>query len=363
LHQLSGRWKIVVWVLGLTTVILAAGAFTAFDLLRTSQDSARIAALPIPVQALPVTVRSLDDIIGASGSIEPSMPISVTSGVVARVLRVLVDDGSIVRPGDLLVEFDQKLYAANLASARANYAHAHQQLLRLEALGRKDFAAPTDIETARVADAQAYDALVSAQIDLDNTAVRSPVAGVVLSRSVNPGETSRAQEVLMQLGVLDPVVMEAAVPEDKIRYLSIGMQGQVATDAFPGKVFVGSVSKIDSAVNPATRTIVAYIQLDNHDLSLRKGVTGYARLLSHRIVLAAPSTSIMNPVGDQATVFVVDKARRAHLRRVEIGLSNNGLTEILSGLAEGEQVVAAGQFGLRDNDLVRANQSAPWNRS
>jgi membrane fusion protein (multidrug efflux system) len=362
-YQGNGHWKILAWAFGFGAVILTVGGFTARHVLLTSQKVARVIALPIPVQTLPAEVQPVDEVIGASGSIEPSMPINITGAVIARVLRVPVDDGSIVRPGDLLVAFDSRLYLANLASARANYAHAHQQLLRMEALGHKGFAAPTDIESARVTDAQAYDALVSAQIDLENTTVRSPVAAVVLSRSVNPGENSRMQEVLMQLGVLDPVVMEAAVPEDKIGFLFVGMEGQVGTDAFPGKPFAGSVTKIDSEVNPATRTIGAYIRLDNHDLSLRKGVTGYARLLSHRIVLAAPTTSIMNPVGDRATVFVVDKMKRAHLRQVEVGLSGNDVTEILSGLDEGEQVVVAGQVGLRDNDLVRANENAPWNRS
>jgi multidrug efflux pump subunit AcrA (membrane-fusion protein) len=59
----------------------------------------------------------------------------------------------------------------------------------------------------------------------------------------------------------------------------------------------------------------------------------------------------------------VDTANRAHLRQVRTALSNGGLTEILSGLKEGEQVVVMGQFDLQDNDRVLVNQSAPWNKS
>ena len=69
----------------------------------------------------------------------------------------------------------------------------------------------------------------------------------------------------------------------------------------------------------------------------------------------------MNPVGDHATVFVVDKDDRAHIREVRRGMAAAGLTEILDGLKEGEFVVTVGQFELRDNDSVRPNRSTPWN--
>ena len=357
------RSKVVLWVAVLGVIIVAALGATAYHVLRTTQKDARKVGLPIPVQTLPAKVQSIDEMIGASGSTQPSMTVNATAHVVARVLQVPVDVGSIVRPKDLLVEFDPKLYLANLAYARANYDHEHQQLLRTEKLARKGFAAPTDVENARVLDAQTYDAVVSAEIDLTNTKVLSTVSGVVLSRSVNPGETSQMDETLLQIGVLDPVDMDAAVPEDKMGYVYLGMPGEVGTDAFPGRVFKGTVAKTDGIVDPTTRTFGAYIRLSNRDLSLKKGVTGYARLISHRIALAVASTAIMNPVGDRATVFVVDTANRAHLRQVRTGLSNGGLTEILSGLKEGEQVVVMGQFDLQDNDRVLVNQSAPWNKS
>jgi RND family efflux transporter MFP subunit len=291
------------------------------------------------------------------------MTVSMTSNVTARVTGVSVDVGSLVGPGDVLVQFDSRLYAANLASARASYAHAHQQLGRIETLAHQDFASPAELEDARVTDAQAYGALVKAEIDLDNTTLRSPAAAVVVSRSINPGETSEMHQVMLQLGILDPVVMDAAVAEDKVGCLFVGMPGQVTTDAFPGIAFIGSVARIDSSIKPGTRTISAYVRIENHDLKLQKGTTAYARLMSHRMVLAVPSASITNSMGDRATVFVIDKMNHAHTRRVRVGLSNGGLTEILSGVDEGEKVVAASQFGLHDNELVQVNQVAQGNQS
>jgi cobalt-zinc-cadmium efflux system membrane fusion protein len=156
--------------------------------------------------------------------------------------------------------------------------------------------------------------------------------------------------------------MQAAVSEDNIGYVYIGMPGSVGTDAFPGETFHGTVTKIDSVVQDNTRTFGAYVSLPNHDLRLKTGITGFARLYSDRIGLAVPSTAIINPVGDRASLFVLDDHGAAHLREVRCGLAANGFTEILAGLREGEQVVTVGQLYLRDNDKVQANTFAPWNK-
>jgi membrane fusion protein (multidrug efflux system) len=365
MRELKGesRLKLTLWFVVLTVIVIVAAGLTTHHAVLTSQQNARAAGMPIPVQTIPATVQSIDQVIGASGAIEPSMPINIANKVVAKVLRVPVDEGSLVRRGDPLVEFDPQLYAASLASAKASYEHWYKQRRRMESLARSKLASAVDVENAKIAEARARQAVVAAEFNLANTRVFSPVAAVVLSRTVNPGEIGRMDQSLMQLGVLDPVLMDASVTQDKIGYVYIGMPGEVGTDAFPGETFRGIVTKINYSVDPATRTFGVYLRLQNHDLRLKKGVTGYARLVSRRMALAVPSTAIMNPVGDLPTVFVVDGRNRAHLREVRTGLSSGGATEVLSGLQEGEQIVVVGQFGLHDNDQVRSNQNAPWNKS
>jgi membrane fusion protein (multidrug efflux system) len=359
----EARRKILIWVVSLGSFLAVVLGVTAWWVVLTTQKDARVVHLPIPVQTLPAKVQTLEETLGGSGSIQPSTPVNVYCKVVARIVRIPVDEGSIVHPGDLLVELDPQLYIANLASAEASYDHSHKQLLRLEALARKNFASATDVENAKVAETQAWDSVVSARIDLSNTKVLSPAPAVVLSRSVNPGETSKMDETLMQLGVLDPVDMDTSLTEDKMGYVFYGMQGEVGTDAYPGEIFRGTVAKMDPTIDPATRTFGAYVRIPNPGLRLKKGVTGYTRLLSHRMALAIPSTAILNPLGDKATIFVVGDDGRARLREVRTGLTMSGnMTEILSGLREGEEVVVIGQFELHDNDIVRANQHAPWNQ-
>lgn len=342
----------------IVTVVLI---YTAFFVTHTVQRDARLVRLPIPVQTVPATVKTIRATIGASGTIQPSIPVIMTAKVVSRVLKVPVDLGTVVRPGDLLVALDQLLYKTNLEAARDSHEHAQKQLQRMLALNKRDFASAVEIEKARTDEAETRDAVVRAEIDLANTRVVSPVPGVVLDRAINPGEITNMDQNLVKIGVMDPVMMVAQVPEDKIGAVYLGMRGVVGTDAFPGVEFTGPIAKIDSKVNDTTRTFGAYARLNNHDLRLKEGVTGYARLESTRMALTVPSTAVMNPVGDRATVFIVGKDNKAHLREIRLGLAVEGATEVLGGLEEGEQVVSTGQFDLRDNESVNVNHFAPWN--
>ncbi len=350
----------------LGAIVTVALIYTGYYFTHKVQKDTRLAkvpALPVAVQTVPAAVKVLRATIGASGTIQPSMPVMMTAKVVSRVLKVPIDLGSVVKPGDLLVEMDQRLFKTNLEAARVNYDHARNQLRRMQALMRKNFASAVELEKARTEEAEARDTVVRAEINLANTRVLSPVPAVVLERVINPGEITKVDQDLIQLGVLDPVLMVAQVPEDKIGAVYLGMRGVVGTDAFPGVNFTGLITKIDSRVNDATRTFGAYAQLANHDLRLKKGVTGYARFESSRMALAIPGAAVMNSVGDRATVFVVGEDKKAHRREIRQGLTVGGLTEVLGGLNEGDQVVIAGQTDLHDDESVGVNQFAPWNKA
>jgi membrane fusion protein, multidrug efflux system len=358
----TGRREVVVWAIAIGTIVLPVLGVTAYHILQTTQADARALGLPIPVQTIPAKVEALDEIVGGSGIAQASQPVNINAKIVARVLRVPVEVGAVVHPGDLLVEFDPELYQSNYESEQLGYQHFHNELKRTESLARQAFSSPEDLENARVAEARARVALVSAKIDLENTRILSPVSAVVLSRSINPGEMSHIDESCVQLGVIDPFLMEVAVSEDKIGYVYEGMDAEVETDAFPGETFKGQVTRIDAAVDVMTRTFGVYVQIPNHDLRLKKGVTGYARLKSRRTALVVPSTAVIDLNGDRSMVYVIDASRHVHVREIRGGISALGMTEITRGLREGEEVVSVGQAGLRDNDEVLLNRNAPWNK-
>jgi RND family efflux transporter MFP subunit len=203
-----------VFVVGLITAIVAT--YAADHIVHTVAKDARLVGMPLPVQTVHAQVEPLHAAVGASGMVEPSMPVNLTAAIPSRVIRVPVDLGATVRPGDILVQLDRRLFEAKLAAARAEYDYAENQLQRGQALMERQFGAEVDLEKARAREATAREALVQSEINLENTRVISPVYGVVLERNINPGENTKPGQSLIQLGVLEPAMMVAQVPEDRI---------------------------------------------------------------------------------------------------------------------------------------------------
>jgi membrane fusion protein, multidrug efflux system len=350
--------------LGFLLVLIAGAAIVVMlkYFVQTDGLKARPVGLPIPVQTLVAKVTSLHEVVGASGTLAESSDVFLTNRVTAKVLKVPVELGNIVKEGNLLAQMDDTLFRSAVDHEQLNLEHATKQLERMLAMQRKSFASEVEVERARTEKAAAQEALDQAQFNLTNTRITAPAAAIVLERTINPGEITSIGNEAFKLGIIDPVFMVAQVSQEKIGSVHMGMHGQVSTDGFPGVVFEGEVVKIDGKVNDTTRTFGVYLKIANHDLHLIPGITGYARLTNERIALAVPSTAVINPVGDKATVYVVDRDNRAHVREIRRGLLIGGMTEVLDGLQEGEEVVTVGTQELRDNDKVSVNQSAPWNK-
>ena len=299
--------------------------------------------------------------IGASGTRSSLDTISITARVSSPVVRVPVDLGDVVRKGDLLVAMDDRIFVAGLKSAEAASDHDDKQLARMQTLEARGYGAASDTEVAMQTAVAARQVVVQSQIDLGNTKINAPVDSIVLTRTVNPGEIPAVGIELFELGPIAQVYMVAAVPTDKMGFVTPGMQSDVSIDSFPGEIFKGVVVKIDAVASVVTRTYPVYIRIENQDLKLRPGVTGYARLVRSHSGLAIPTVAIINPVGDLATVFIVDRDNHARIREVRPGLMADGMTEILDGLQKGDRVVTVGQLELHDGDQVVVNRSGPWN--
>jgi membrane fusion protein (multidrug efflux system) len=347
---------------------LAALIFvTIRHMIATDPGKARRLHASIPVETVAVRRQLLDEVIGGSGVVEQSGTVQLTTILTARVLDVPVKIGDVVKKGDLLIRWDDRLIRANCEAGRQavesgtiKVRDMERQLARYTALENKKMGTPLDVEKAEIALADARDALAKAKldfeqakIDLENVEMRVPLDCIVLERLVNPAETTHKDQLVMRLGTLDPVLMAPKVTEEKVHSVQIGLPAETSFPAFPGEVFEGKVVKVDPNIDPITRTFTTYVELKNPDLRLRPGLSGFARIRRRAEgSLAVPSIALINPTGDQASVFVVDGDGQAHLRKVRPGIVANAMTEILDGLKEGEQVVTVGQLNLRDNDKV-----------
>ena len=346
---------------------------TVLHMIGTDTGKARLVHAASPVETVPVRRQTLEEVIGGSGTVEQFNTVLLTTQISARVLEVPVKIGDIVKKGDLLVRWDDRLIQATLESNRQfvetsniKIKNETRQVERYTALEEKHMGTPLDLEKAEIALADAREELAKAtvglrqaEIALEHVQMRSPIDGIVLERLVNPDETTHNDQIVIKLGALETVLMAAKVTEEKIYSVQLGLSAEISFPAFPAETFQGKVFKIDPNIDPVTRTFTSYVEINNPDFRLKPGLSGFARI--HRTakdVPAVPSVAIINPSGDRASVFVVDNSGHANLRKGGLGIVVNAMTEVTGGLKEGEKVVTVGQLYLQQNDKVHSTSKS-----
>ncbi len=346
---------------------------TVIHLIDTTPSKARLVNAAAPVETVPVRRQNLNEVIGGSGSVEQAQTVQLTSQVTAEVLEVPVKIGDIVKKGDLLVRLDDRLIQATLDANRAYVDVSNikikdqtRQVERYTALQRQKMGTPLELEKSEMSLADAKESLAKstlslrqAEFDLEHVKITAPLDGIVLERLVNPGESTHREQVMMKIGSLNTVLLAAKMSEEKMHSLQTGLAAEASFPAYPGERFEGKVLKIDPNIDPVTRTFVAYIEIKNPDSRLKPGLSGFARIRrSAKDVLAVPSIAIMNPSGEQASVFVVDDSGHANMRKIRPGIVVDAMTAVRDGLKEGEKVVTVGQLYLNNNDKVRTSNKS-----
>lgn len=357
------------WIVFLVVcVVLGLLVFqTVLHVIGTNTSVARRVTGTAPVETVVVKRQTLDEVIGGSGTVEQASTVQLTSQVNAQVLEVPVKVGDLVKKGDLLLRLDDRLIQAQLESNRQFVEASNlkikdqtKQVERYTNLEKKSMGTPLELEKSEIALADARQDLAKstlslreAEIDLERVQLNSPIDGIVLERLVNPGESTHRDQIVLKLGSLNSVYVAPKVSEEKMHALQPGMPAEATFPAFSGEVFQGKIVKIDPNIDPVTRTFTAYVEIRNEDLRLKPGLSGFVRIRRNLAnALAIPSIAIMNPSGEQASVFVVDASGHANQRKIRTGAVVNAMTEIMSGLQEGEKIVTVGQLYLKENDKV-----------
>ncbi|OYU08625.1 MAG: efflux transporter periplasmic adaptor subunit [Pseudomonas sp. PGPPP1] len=177
--------------------------------------------------------------------------------------------------------------------------------------------------------------------------VSSPLSGALQTLEVREGMTVAAGQTLARLNGLDRVWLQVAVPEAQGAALQVGQPVQSRFVGLPGQVVNGTVSAILPATAMDSRTVQVRVELPNPNGNLRPGMTAQVRLAqsSGQPVLQVPSEALIR-TGKRVLVMLAEEG--GHYRPVEVqaGAENQEQTVILSGLQEGQQVVASGQFLL-----------------
>jgi HlyD family secretion protein len=254
--------------------------------------------------------------------------------------------------GSLLDETRSKLKAAEATGeeVRARVKSAEAALAEARALldkARSDVqAAISHVEVARF-EAERAEAMEG------YTRIEAPYDGVVTRRRVDTGQLTTpgtAGEPLFVVARSDKVTISVGVPETEAPFVDAGDAARVRLLALDGRTFEGKVTRTAWALDAATRTLLAEIDLE--DEALRPGLYAYATIIAeeHKDALTVPTTAVVKDGGKSFCVAVV--GGHARRREIKVGLVEGKRTEVLSGLDEGERVVEANAASLTDGQSV-----------
>lgn len=347
--------KRIVVLIGLVLGALAVTLFLLFG--RTSPPPA---VTDVPAVTVIVPGRStVAEIVTATGSLAATrdMPVGV-SGDGGRVTEVLVDAGDRVAANQILARIDRSVQVqqarqmeAAIRAAKAQADLAQAQLERAQALVSRGFISKADIDqkTATRDAARAQVAVAQAQLNemqarIARLDIRSPAAGMVLERSVEPGQVvGPASMPLFRVAKDGAVEMRAMLAEQEIARLKVGLPAEV-TPVGQSRSVKGSIWLLSPIVNPQTRQGEARIALPA-DPAIRPGGFASARITAGVATQPQLPESAIQSDEQGSFVMVIGKDGRVERRRVKLGEISAGAVAIADGLAGNEQVVlSAGAF-------------------
>lgn len=352
------------------------------------------AAGAAPVSTVKARLGLLNDSTTVSGKLEAVQSANVVAKIPGKVAAVHVDIGSVVKAGQLMVTLENDTQkaavsqaAAGVAQAKAGLARAeadlitakasyqvdkanyerNKELLAADAISQSAFESieltykkskenvertlPAALASSRAALQSAQAALQSAQATYNDTLIKAPFSGVVTARNINPGEMASSAAPVVTVVNLDKVIVKATVNEDMVNQLKQGQEVTVKVGAISAEPFKGIVSNIALAADSASKAFPIKVQIDNSKHQLKPGMFAEVQLSKDRAkALLVPREAVVRE-GDKDVVWTV-KNGTAGKQEVKAGESDGKQIIILSGLAEGDEVVTAGQESLQDGAKV-----------
>jgi len=184
--------------------------------------------------------------------------------------------------------------------------------------------------------------------------IHSPFKGRIMHIGAREGQYVTPKDELYLIADLSRIWVNVDIFEDELSWLQLGDQAEMRVRAEPGRIYKGKITFIHPILNRKSRTVQVRLEFDNTDLSLKPGMFANVTLYvdSQPSAVVVPSEAIVRS-GSREQVFVVREPGKFEPREVTLGVSAQGMTQILSGVAAGEQVVTSSQFLIDSESKLR----------
>jgi membrane fusion protein (multidrug efflux system) len=312
------------------------------------------------VEVAKVTSITLVDETQSVGSLRSRQGVMLRPEVAGRVSKILFNDGQRVRKGQLLVQFDDQLQAAQVSQAKAEMSIAAANHKRNQELVAQNFISKRSLDESAAALEVAQAKLDLAMATMQRLKIVAPFDGVTGLRQVNVGDYLKDGTDVVNIEDIDAVLVDFRLPERFQAKVRPGQKAQLTVDALPGRPFAAIVQAVDPLIDANGRSVGVRGCIDNRQQQLRPGMFARVNAVfgSRPSALVIPEEAIVPQGGRTFVVKVVpgEKPDTLVSQRVpvKVGLRQPGKVEILEGLELDDTVVIAGHQRLqKDGTPVR----------
>jgi RND family efflux transporter MFP subunit len=342
----------------------------------------------VRVQA--VKKADITEVLDYGADLRPYSEVKIFSPVPDRILSFPWTDGDEIKEGQRVALIRKKGLDMGLEQVVAQIEALDIQISNLQS----DLSRSKELLAAGAISQQSYDKIETSlraqkaqrralqasrgqvAVSAGNAVITAPIKGVIANKMLEVGDMAVPQVPLCSIVDIERLKVQLKLVESDVPKVRIGQPARIRLNAYPERVFMGSVKKILPYLNAATRTNTVEVVLDNPkdpetgQFLLKPGMFGRAEIEVEKYeqVVTVDERALVfdKQILEQQKenqilrkVFVVDKEARVHSRMVELGARKGSTVRVLKGLSQGERVVIRGQHGLQDKQKVEIVEAFP----
>ncbi len=320
---------------------------------KAKTEEAEDKEIPVPVEVAEVTTGAISSYISATANLVAENQVRVLAEAEGRIERLQVEEGDRVSRGEVLavlVQDEAKIAKAKVELKASNTGAA---LARAKESFAQGLISSEAFDKLKMDDEIARQEVAEAEWRLAKTVIRAPFTGRITERFITLGQHLRPGDELFTIADYDPLVARIYLPERDVLELEEGREVRITPAAETELSFIGRIRQIAPVVDTATGTVKVTVEAVQPPSGVRPGAFVSIDIVRerHAAALLLPRESVIRELRT-AHVFVSENDL-AVKKAVELGLEEGDVVEVLSGLADGDKVVIAGQGGLDDGQKIK----------
>lgn len=322
---------------------------------------------PVTVSATTVKKINWQPYLSSVTTLKAVNGVELASQVAGVVNKIFFESGQMIEVGQPLVAMDTSVVGAQLENATSVMNYKKVTFQRYESLYKKGVVSHDQYDSSRSDYIQATALVNQLKAVMNQMTIYAPFSGKLGIRSVNLGQYLVPGAAITSLQQLNPIYADFNIPSQNIAQVSLGQLIEVTVDSYPGKIYQGKITAIDSVIDQDTRGVNVQGTIDNPQNELYPGMFGEIKILlsQQQPALVIPQTAVVYTLYGNS-VFVISKPKDeagktsdvTNQRYIDLGERQGADIVVTKGLTEGETVVTSGQLKLQNGMTVQIDNSA-----